>query len=136
MDGYTEMRASACQKDGESASLNFVAATAVYASHRTHGIDQSVVMSPILSGIKIQYLGPVNSLEANACECDLPASPKTPQEPVLRSTRYAASVQHIPIDHVRRTCWTASLNYSLTHSSSMVHAFACHILWPEVAVTF
>ena len=81
MDGYTEMRASACQKDGESASLNFVAATAVYASHRTHGIDQSVVMSPILSGIKIQYLGPVNSLEANACNCEhvtyLPL-PKTP----------------------------------------------------------
>jgi len=124
MDGYTEMRASAWQKDSWECFIKFCPChLSVRIPQNTW--YQSVVMSPIPSGIKVQYSGPVNSLEANAC--DLPASSKTLQEPVLRSTRYAASVQHIPIDHVRRTCWTASLNYSLTHSSCMVHAFTLFV---------
>ena len=57
---------------------------------------------------------------------------------VLQSTWCAASVQHIHIDCVWRPCWTASLSYSLTHCSCVVHVFVllvCHILWPEVSVT-
>ena len=123
----TVMRASVCQKDDESASS--VHAISVYSSH----IGWVWLASYLIlyccwtdtSCVEVtQRQGIVHvEKDGKSAPCHLGVSHIMSHESCMQSTWCAASVQLIHTDCVWHTCWTASVNHSLTHSYCVVDVF-------------